>query len=151
MRIFKCCAAFFIQIILMNNWNRMGYGKAIILLLLAIPNFIKPASGINQFLPAAIFMLLIFPTVSIPIIAGFYRSIGSQISKPNWNDSPFRLKRPLVFFQFMGVFFLVMGGSMIVGKFIYSRGPSIFGFYGIFFGIGILFGIWIAVKLVKPR
>jgi len=136
----------------MKDWNKTGKIKAIILGLLALPNLLMPIAQQGQERFAMILMPLIFGSFAIPLIAKFNGVIfGRELTKPTWNDNPLTLKRPLSFFHFCSFFFLTVGLSMLVGTGIKFQTLSYLGLTSISFGLGILIGIWLTLKLTKAR
>lgn len=136
----------------MKNWNKTGKIKAIILGLLALPNLLMPIGATGQQGLVMILMPLIFGSIAIPLIAKFNGAVlGREIIKPNWNDNPLTLKRPLTFFHFGSFFFLTVGLSMLLGTAIKFQTLSFFGLTAISFGLGILIGIWLTLKTTKSK
>ena len=135
----------------MNNWNKTGKIKAIILGLLALPNLLMPIGETGQQGLVMILMPLIFGSIAIPLIAKFNAGLGREILKPTWNDNPLTLKRPLSFFYFSSFFFLTVGLSMLVGTGIKFQTLHFFGLTAISFGLGILLGIWLTLKWTKSK
>lgn len=134
----------------MNNWNKTGKIKAIILGLLAIPNLIMPMGAIGEQQLSMILMPLIFGSIVVPLIAKFNSVVlGAQIIKPSWNDNPLTLKRHLSFFHFGAFFFLTVGLSMVLGTLIKFQTLNFFGLFTISFGLGILIGISLSLKWMK--
>lgn len=134
----------------MKDWNKTGKIKAIILGVLCLPNIIKPIGGQPNMDFIMIIMPLIFGIIAIPfttkINAAFF---GQIIEKPTWNDNPLTSKRPLNFFHFGAFFFLTTGLSMIIGTLIKYQQLNQFGLTAISFGIGILLGIQLLLKISK--
>jgi hypothetical protein len=135
----------------MKDWNRTGKVKAIILGLLFLPNIIIPNEPFMVDLKLHMILgSLIFGLVAIPIISKMNASIfGQVISKPTWNESPLTLKKPLTFFHFGAFFMLVAGLSTIIGTLIKYNELNLMGFQALFFGTGILGGIYVTLKLNK--
>jgi len=131
----------------MSHWNKTGKIKAIILGILFIPNLIfasplAPNFGISLFIAP-----LFFGAIAIPLIVKVNSSVGlGEIEKPNWNDNPLKLSRPLVFLQFGAWFFLSTGISTIIGSAIQFKHFQTFGMATIMFGVGILIGIRLTLK-----
>ena len=134
----------------MKDWNKTGKIKAIILGILFLPNIIKPIGAQPNFGFAMIVMPLIFGLIAIPLIIKVNAAIfGQVIERPNWNDNPLTLKRPLSFFHFGAFFFLTTGLSMLIGTAIKFQQLNQFGLTTISFGIGILGGIQLLLKMTK--
>jgi len=134
-----------------KKWNKTGKIKAIVLGLLALPNLLAPIGAVGQQGLAIILMPLIFATIAIPLIAKFNAGLGREIVKPNWNDNPLTLRRPLTMFNFFAYFFLTVGLSMLIGTAIKFHTLSNFGLTSISFGLGIFIGIWLTLKWTKPK
>ena len=133
----------------MENWNKTGKIKAIVLVLIGLPNLLFPI-GIQSEESEMIIIPLIFGSIAIPIISKFNNVfLGKEIIKPNWNDNPITLKYPLVFFQFGAFFFLTIGLSMLIGTGIKYQILNFQAVTIISFGIGILVGIWLSIKGLK--
>lgn len=136
----------------MKNWNRTGKVKAIILGLLFLPNIIKPIGAQPEMNFVMIIMPLIFGAVAIPFITKINAAIfGQVIENPSWNDNPLNLKRPLRFFHFGAFFFLTVGVSMIIGTLIGFQKINLFGLSTISFGLGILIGIKILIRMTEKK
>lgn len=136
----------------MKNWNRTGKVKAIILGLLFIPYIIKPIGAQPEMSSVMIIMPLIFGAIAIPFITKINAAIlGQVIEKPSWNDNPLNLIRPLRFFHFGAIFFLTSGVSMIIGTLIGFQKINLFGLYAISFGLGILIGIKILIRMKEKE
>lgn len=123
----------------MNNWNKTGKIKAAILVLCALPNLFLPIETKPQLPALAILVPLIFGIVATPLITRAAR--GREIIKPNWNDNPLKLKRPLSFFHFGAHFFIVIGLSVLISSGIKHKILSEYGLISLFYGLGILVGI----------
>jgi len=136
----------------MQNWNKTGKTKAIILGLLALPNLLLPVAQQGQEGSTMIVMPLIFGSLGIPLIAKFNGVMFRlELTKPTWNDNPLTMKRPLSFFHFGSFFFLAVGLSILIGTGINSQTLSFLGLTSISFGLGILIGIWLTLKWTKAR
>jgi len=136
----------------MNSWNKTGKIKAIILGILALPNLLLPIGIQEQQGFFMIIMPLIFGSFAIPFIAILNKVIlRREIKKPTWNDNPLSLKRPLTFFHFGSFFFIVVGVSILLGSSIKFHELNYFGLSSISFGLGILSGIWLTLKLTKSK
>lgn len=134
----------------MKDWNKTGKIKAIILGILFLPNLIKPIGAQPDFGFTMIIMPLIFGVIAIPFITKINSAIlGQVIERPTWNDNPLTLKRPLSFFHFGAFFFLTTGLSMIIGTLIKYQQLNQFGLTAISFGIGILLGIQLLLRMTK--
>ncbi len=136
----------------MNKWNKTGKIKAIILLVLALPNLLMPIGATGETGLIMMLMPLIFGSIAIPLIAKFNEAVfGREIVKPTWNDNPLTLKRPLSFFHFSSFFFLIVGLSILLGTGIKFQTISSFGLTCFAFGIGILIGIGLTLKWSKAK
>ncbi len=134
----------------MKDWNKTGKIKAIILGVLFLPNIIKPIGAQPDFGFAMIVMPLIFGIIAIPFIAKINAAIfGQIIERPAWNDNPLTFKKPLSFFHFGAFFFLTTGLSMIIGTLMKFQQLNQFGLTAISFGVGILLGIQLLLKINK--
>ena len=134
----------------MKDWNKTGKIKAIILGILFLPNLIKPIGAQPDFGFTMIIMPLIFGVIAIKFITKINSAIlGQVIERPTWNDNPLTLKRPLSFFHFGAFFFLTTGLSMIIGTLIKYQQLNQFGLTAISFGIGILLGIQLLLRMTK--
>ena len=134
-----------------KNWNSTGKIKAVFLLLLLVLNIIVPA-GYGQ--PLDIFAILFpffFGALTIPLISRFNAALPKmEIVKPDWNDQPFKLRRPLSFFHYASFLFMTAGAGCIIGAWIRYEDINPFGLLCISFGAGIFAGVQLAVKwLVK--
>ena len=132
----------------MEHWNRTGKIKALLLTLFSLPNLIVPiGANPQQGLLISILMPLIFGSFAILLISKFNKSVfNREITKPNWNDNPLKLKNPETFFQFGAFFFLTLGLSMLVGTAVKFQSFNLFGLSLISFGIGILIGINLTLR-----
>lgn len=63
------------------------------------------------------------------------------ITTPSWNTNPLSIKQPIVLFDFMSYFFIVVGISLIIGSFIHFQSFHFFGLISLNFGIGIKIGL----------
>jgi len=136
----------------MKNWNKTGKIKAIILGLLALPNLLFPIGSQGQEGLIMILMPFIFGSIAIPFIVKLNQIIlRREIIKPTWNDNPLTLKRPLIPIQFWSYFFLTAGTSTLLGSGIKFHAINFFGLFLISFGLGILTGIWVILKLTKSK
>ncbi|MCB0804124.1 MAG: hypothetical protein KDB74_13585 [Flavobacteriales bacterium] len=134
----------------MKDWNKTGKIKAVILGILFLPNIIKPIGAQPDMSIVMLLAPFIFGIVAIPFITKINAALfGQIIERPTWNDNPLSLKRPLSLFQFGAFFFLTSGLSMIVGTLIKYQQLSDFGLTSISFGIGILLGIRLLLKMTK--
>lgn len=135
----------------MKNWNKTGIIKAVILGLLFLPNIITPIGAQPDFDFFTILVPpLIFGIVAMPLILKISAAIfGLVIEKPNWNDNPLSFKKPLRFFHFGAFFFLTTGLSMLIGTLVKFQQFNAFGLTTVSFGIGILLGIQLLLKITK--
>ena len=131
----------------MTHWNKTGKIKAIILVIIFIPNLIIGSPVAPNFGISLLITPLIFGAFAIPLIARINTSIGlGKIEKPNWNDNPLKHSRPLVFFQYGAWFMLITGTSMLIGSAIKFQIFQTFGMASIMFGTGMLLGIRLTLK-----
>lgn len=136
----------------MNNWNKTGKIKAIVLGLLALPNLLMPIGATGEQGLFMILMPLVFGSIAIPLITKFNEALfGREIRKPTWNDNPLTLKRPLSFFHFGAFFFLTIGLSILIGTGIKFQTLNFIGLTTMSFGLGILIGIWLTLKWTKAK
>jgi hypothetical protein len=135
----------------MKNWNKTGKIKTILLAIFSLPNLIVPIGAFpQQGLFASILMPLIFGSIAVPLICKANQTFRNiEIVKPNWNNNPFKFKKPLTFFQFGAFFFLTLGFSMLVGTAIKYQLFNTFGLSLISFGIGLLIGIKVTLKRIS--
>lgn len=134
----------------MENWSKTGKIKTIILGILFIPNIIKPIGAQPDFEFTMIILPLITGIIAIPLITKVNAAIfGQIIERPNWNDNPLTLMKPLSLFHFGAFFFLTVGLSMIVGTAPKYQNINHFGLSSVAFGIGILAGIELLLKMIK--
>lgn len=134
----------------MNKWNKTGKIKTVILVIIAILSLLIPVCETEEEGIELILIPLVFGSIAIPLILRFNRAVlGLEITKPTWNDNPLALKRPLGFFHFGSLFFLTVGLSIILGTAIKFHTLCFFGLTAISFGIGILIGIWLTLKMIK--
>tara|TARA_Y100001972_G_scaffold128878_1_gene192380 strand:- start:9442 stop:9855 length:414 start_codon:yes stop_codon:yes gene_type:complete len=135
----------------MKKWNRTGKIKAVILGLLFLPNIIIPKQTIyDEVVIYIVLGPLVFGLLAIPLITKVNSLIfGQVISRPNWNESPLTVKKPLTFFHFGAFFMLITGFSTILGTLIKYHELNFMGFLAISFGAGILGGIFLTLKLNK--
>jgi hypothetical protein len=135
----------------MKNWNRTGKIKAVILGLLFLPNIIMPNEPYMMSLRLHMILgPLIFGLLAIPLISKMNSIIfGQVIARPHWNESPITMKKPLTFFHFAAYFMLVVGLSVILGTLVKYHELNSMGFLAISFGVGIIGGIFLTLKLNK--
>ena len=134
---------------MIKNWNKIGKIKAIILILLFIPNIVIPMNAG----PSQGFMIitpLIFGSLFLPLLIKLNASIfGQEIIKPSWNESPITFKKPLNMFHFFAVFFIVIGVSMFIGTLIKFQEINETALSSLLFGVGILIGIFLTLRMKK--
>ncbi len=131
----------------MKNWNIIGKVKAILLALLFLPNLFFPMPTIPEIGIGMALVPLMFASFAIPFITKLNKAFfNSTIEKPNWNDNPINIKRPLSFFQFAAYSFLSIGISLIIGAEIHYATFQKIALIIISFGIGILIGIHLTLK-----
>ncbi|MES2558172.1 MAG: hypothetical protein V4590_00415 [Bacteroidota bacterium] len=135
----------------MENWNRTGKIKALVLALIALYNILIPLGAHVEQGIAMIVMPLVFASLAIPLVAKFNGALGREIIEPHWNDNPLLLNRPLSFFHFGAFFFLTVGCSMLIGTGIKFQTLNSFGLTSISFGLGILTGIWLTLKWRRSK
>jgi hypothetical protein len=137
----------------MKNWNITGKIKAVVLGLFSLPLLFAPI-GANppQGFLSSLLMPLLFGSFMIPVVVKVSSSIFKfEVLKPQWNDNPFKLKRPLIFFQFVAFFYLSIGSSIIIGSALSYQFLNLFGLTSISMGAGILTGIHLLLKWEKPK
>ena len=89
---------------------------------------------------------LLFAGILLPLITRINAAlIPQEIVKPNWNDNPFKMIRPLSFFQFGAYFFFLYGVFSVIGGLIRFQSLNLFGVTSVSFGLGIFAGIWITL------
>jgi hypothetical protein len=127
--------------------NTTGKIKAIVIGLLAVMSLLSPMKVPGR-LETALAPLII-GIIMIPIIAKFNQFfLNKEIIKPTWNDNPFVMKRPLIMFHTFSIFFLVSGLSMVIGTGIKYQELNILGLTSVSFGIGLIIGIWLTLRLI---
>ena len=134
-----------------KNWNRTGRIKAIALILLMLPNLLRPMPLDLKMETVAIIAPFLFGCIAIPLIARFNAAIGKEIRRPAWNDNPLTLKYPLSFFHFGAAFFISIGISMFLGTLIRYFSFNIFGLVSILYGAGMLVGIHISLRWMLKK
>ncbi len=136
----------------MNKWNTTGKIKAILLVIVALPNLFAPmAVPVEQDLIMAVFPLIV-GSLAIPLIAKLNAAFrGKEIVQPTWNDNPLDRKRTLDFFHFASYFFIAVGLSVLIGSAIKYQMFNLLGLTVISFGLGMLIGIWVTLKLMKRK
>jgi len=136
----------------MKNWNRTGILKALLLVLLAIPNFVMPFPNqpdfnlvicLGAFLLGGLFMLFVARYNLFILDKGY--------TEPEWNDHPLSRTTPLAFFQFLGMFFLTTGLSIVIGTLIHQKMTSSFGWIAVAFGFGMLLGMYLVAKTKRKH
>lgn len=134
-----------------KEWNRTGRIKAIVLLVLMLPNLFVPVPFDQRMGAVAIIAPFIFGCLVVPLIARFNAAFGKEIRKPTWNDNPFNRKYPLSFFHFGGVFFITTGISLLLGTAISTYSLNTFALISIMYGAGMLVGIQIGLKWMLKK
>ena len=138
----------------MKNWNKTGIIKAILLLLLSIPNMITPYEYPTKI---GILTSLLIPLFFSIIATSFIikRKLGLRIQEvkpPHWNDNPVKNKSFLSLSHFGGYLFLSIGLAILLGSFIKFQNLNEFGLMSFAFGLGIIIGIKLTFKVVhKPK
>lgn len=137
-------------IVKMKNWNKTGIIKAVLLGIFALANLVMPVK-VEAYVGLGMLLLpIIFGSFAIPLIVKINTIFFDfKIVKPNWNDNPLKLKQPLSFFHYFSYFFITGGLSMFLGTFIKFQLVNYFGLSTVFYGIGILIGIWLTLKMKK--
>lgn len=130
---------------MMKHWNKTGKIKAIIIAIVFLINLLTPFPVANQLDIIQILTPLFFGCIVIPIISKFNAMRGREISKPDWNDSPFT-SNPLSMFYSMAFFFAASGLGMVLGTVVKFNTSNSIGFTAISFGLGIFIGIQIMLK-----
>lgn len=136
----------------MRNWNKTGKIKAVILVIICIPNLLISTPIVPNFSVIQSLIPLLFGSFALPLIIKVNSSISSisqTLENPNWNDNPLTFKRPLTFYQFGGWFMITIGTSMIIGTAFRFQVFQTFGFTAVMFGTGILVGIKLTIKWFK--
>lgn len=135
-----------------KNLNIVGWIKWTFIIVGSVATFIGtstevPYRGEEPISKWAILGVFIAVCLIIPLgikFSGIFYNI--EIQKPLWNDNPYALKRPLIFFDFFGVLFLFAGISRLTSAAIYRHSLDIGGLILIAGWLGALFGINLAVK-----
>jgi hypothetical protein len=127
--------------------NKTGKVKAAILVILSLPNLFFPMQLANEDYSMAI-TSLIFGIIAVIFFTKLnLKNKGKKIDKPHWNDNPINTNNRLAVYQFWGFFFLSIGASMIIGSLLKFQLLNTFGLTSVLFGIGILLGIFLSLKL----
>jgi hypothetical protein len=137
----------------MNKWNVTAKIKAIVICLFTIPNFFYPFDNNQAFDAVTLILVFSFAALVYPITFKYNLSwlFGRDLVRPSWNDNPLIFKRPLAFVQFVGVFFIVVGLSILMGAAIqFGHLPQI-GFMATAFGAGIFVGIFLTLRWVTKE
>tara|TARA_B100001250_G_C19085303_1_gene480281 strand:- start:37 stop:453 length:417 start_codon:yes stop_codon:yes gene_type:complete len=135
----------------MKNWNKTGFVKAILLLLLSLPNMIAPYEYPSQF---GVMTSLLMPLLFGLIATYFFlkNKLGSKIKEikpPHWNDNPLKNKSVLSISHFGGYFFSAIGLAMLLGSFIKFKNINEFGLMSLAFGLGIILSIKLTFKVAS--
>ncbi|MFO0477849.1 MAG: hypothetical protein ACK50L_03590 [Bacteroidota bacterium] len=133
-----------------KTWNKTGKLKALILSIIFLLNLFVAVDVPLQldFLP--ILMQFLFACLSVLLLAKIgKRFMNLEIAKPDWNDNILFNKRILSIFQFGAFFFVTCGLSFILGTGIKFQSLNYLGLVCIAFGLGILGGITLTLKLTK--
>ncbi len=131
----------------MKNWNATGKIKAIVLAVIFMGGFFIHSVALPISL-VLIIIPLILGSVALPLII---KVMSFELSKPNWNDNPFRLRRPLIMSQFFAYWFLADGTSILIKTAIREHQIDGIALSGIAFGVGILIGINLAIRWGKKK
>ena len=136
----------------MKNWNRTGIIKAIVLIVLVLPNIFLPWPNqpdfnlvvcLAVFLTGGLFMLLAARYNLFILDQGF--------TEPEWNDNPFSRTKPLAFFQFFSFLLLFTGIGLIIGTAIKFEQLSSYGITVFSFGFGMLLGMYLVSKTKRAN
>jgi hypothetical protein len=138
-----------------KDLNVAGWIKWIIIIIGSVLTFIGTATEsvdhsdvltLRWFVPVA----FIAPCLIIPLgskLNGIFYNF--QIAKPFWNENPYNVKNPLVFFDFCSVFFLLAGVSRLLSVWIYHHSLDFGGPLLLAAGLGVRTGISLSLKLSK--
>jgi hypothetical protein len=137
----------------MNKWNLTAKVKAIVICLFTIPNFFYPFDNNQAFDAVTLILVFSFAALIYPITFKYNLSwlFGSDLASPSWNDNPLIFKRPLAFIQFLKVFFIAAGLSILMGAAIQFGHLPMIGFMAIAFGAGMHVGIFLTLRWVKKE
>ncbi|TRX48384.1 hypothetical protein FNH22_29140 [Fulvivirga sp. M361] len=137
----------------MKNWNKIGYGKAIFLAIFAVINFLDPiyytlTDVLLKFLSTvgAVIGWAIFGTIITVLIVKVF---GGTLTKPNWNDNPFKLREPMVLMQFISIGVIIFGCSNSLSVFLNHGDISLYGLQNILGGIGIMISMKLSERILK--
>jgi hypothetical protein len=134
----------------MKNWNRTGKIKAIVLGVLVLSNLISNIDKHNLHSITIIILPFVFSFLATPLIIIINKVMfDGETCKPNWNDNPLILKKPMAFFQFGAYFFVIAGLSILIGAGIKSQNLSYLGLLNFSMGIGIFGGLYFALNWKK--
>jgi hypothetical protein len=128
----------------MENWNRTGKTKAIILAVMALPNLLVPTKVHWQQEPWVILAPMVLISIFTPIRMKLFTH--QEIEAPRWNENPLKAKKSLTWLQFQGYFFLTVGLSIVLGTAIKFQMINFPGLFSISIGLGCLIGGWLALK-----
>ena len=132
--------------LIVTDWNTTGKIKATVVGLLAAISLFNPMK-VNGRLETVLVPFIV-GIIIIPVISKFNQFfLNKEIVKPTWNDNPFVMKRPLIMFHTFSIFFLVSGLSMVIGTGIKYLELNVLGLTSISFGLGMMFGIRITLRL----
>lgn len=124
-----------------TEWNKIGKAKAIFILFITLPNLILPMKAAATVRIFDIVVQFIFAVILIPLITKIVSKSNREISRPDWNDSPFNFKKPTSNFQFFAFFFLAIGLSILIGSGIKYYALNGFGLTTLSLSLGIFVGI----------
>ena len=135
----------------MNKWTKIGKIKAIVIGGSFLINVLFPLRAIRIGV-IEMLSLFVFGTIAVPLIIKGNNLFFSQvIEKPNWNENPFSFKRPLVMFQFGAYFSISIGISLLIGSILRFQSLQLLGINMLLFGLGVLAGIFLSLKLNENK
>jgi len=146
----------------MKNWNRTAVIKTVIIAVLTLPHLtlsdplgkVNIADTLIVSAEAAVFAFLMLPLQFKFIFGMFFRN---GFEKPSWNDNPLSFKHPLRFIQFMSVFFMATGVTLIasgvtlpISEMSFNRFTE-HGFMTLGFGTGMYLSIFLTLRWSKKE
>ncbi|UII34124.1 hypothetical protein LVD17_09890 [Fulvivirga ulvae] len=139
----------------MKSWNRIGFIKAIFVLVMAALNMMEPVyynlNGMGMVLQITIGSLVAWMLFGILINYVVIKVTNGSFVSPQWNDNPLNFKKPQIFLQFAGISILIFGFANILGVLIQSASFSFFGLQNISSGMGLLLSLKLSKYLIALR
>jgi hypothetical protein len=135
-----------------KDLNLAGWIKWIVIIIGSVLTFIGTSTEsvdhtdiliLRWLIPVA----FIAPCLVIPLglkFSGIFYSF--QSSKPFWNENPYKIKNPLMFFDFWSVFFLFAGISRLLSMWMYHHSFDFGGPFLLAAGLGVRVGINLSLR-----